>query len=212
MVDLIIFDCDGVLVDSEPIINRVFVQMLADYCHALDYEQTLREFSGATLADRLKSTGQRLGWTPPPDFRASFDRRLAEALRQELRPVPGIRSVLDRLERPWCVASNGSKEDIRTRLEIAGFLPHYRPVLFSAEEVAQGKPAPDLFLHVATVMGVGHHRCVVVDDSLPGVRAGVLAGMTVFGFARLTGPDVLRAAGAIVFDDMSALPDILGRL
>jgi HAD superfamily hydrolase (TIGR01509 family) len=200
-----------VLVDSEPLINRVFVQMLTNCGHSLDYEQTLREFSGATLADRLAVTQRRLRWTPLPDFRARFDRRLIEALRHDLRSVPGIRSVLDQLERPWCVASNGSKEDVRTRLEIAGFLPHYSPRLFSAEEVAQGKPAPDLFLHVAAAMGVGHHRCVVVEDSLPGVRAGVLAGMTVFGFARLTSPDLLREAGAIVFDDMASLSSLLER-
>lgn len=211
MPDLIIFDSDGVLVDSEPIINRVFVQMLAESGHSLDYELTLRELSGATLADRFATAQARLRWTPPQDFRASFDRRLLEALRRELHPVPGIRNVLDRLESPWCVASNGSEEDIRARLAIAGLLERYDPPLFSATAVAHGKPAPDLFLHAAAVMGAACDRSVVVEDSLRGVQAGVSAGMTVFGFARLTSPDVLREAGAIVFDDMALLPDLLRR-
>lgn len=211
MPDLIIFDCDGVLVDSEPIINRVFVQMLAECGHSLDNDRTLREFSGATMADRLAATQQRLGWTPPQDFTASFDRRLARALTRELRPVPGILRVLDRLERPWCVASNGSQEDIKLRLGLAGLLEHFNPRLFSAADVAHGKPAPDLFFHAAASMGTAQDRCVVVEDSVPGVRAAVLAGMTVLGFARLTDPDILREAGAIVFDDMSSLPGLLER-
>jgi HAD superfamily hydrolase (TIGR01509 family) len=211
MPDLIIFDSDGVLVDSEPIINRVFVQMLAECGHSMDYDRTLREFSGATMADRLAATRQRLGWTPPQDFTASFDRRLAEVLRRELRPVPGIRRVLDRLEGPWCVASNGSQEDITLRLRLAGLLEHFTPRLFSATEVAHGKPAPDLFLHAAAAMGMAPDRCVVVEDSLRGVQAGVRAGMTVFGFARLTDPDILREGGAIVFDDVFSLPGLLER-
>jgi HAD superfamily hydrolase (TIGR01509 family) len=211
MPDLIIFDSDGVLVDSEPIINSVFVQMLAECGHSVDYDRTLREFSGATMADRLAATQQRLHWTPPQDFTASFDTRLAQALRRELRPVPGIRRVLDRLERPWCVASNGSHEDIKLRLRLAGVLERFQPPLFSAADVAHGKPAPDLFLHAAAAMGMAPDRCVVVEDSLRGVQAGVRAGMTVLGFARITDPDILREAGAIVFDDVFSLPGLLER-
>lgn len=208
---LIIFDCDGVLVDSEPIINRVFVEMLAENGHSVDYDLTLREFSGATMADRLATMQQRLRWIPPPDFRADFDRRLLDALERELRPVPGVVPVLDSVECPWCVASNGSHSDIRTRLGLAGLLERFNPPLFSASDVAHAKPAPDLFLHAAAGMGAAPDRCTVVEDSLRGVQAAVAAGMTVFGLARLTSPGVLRAAGAIVFEDMARLPDLLRR-
>jgi HAD superfamily hydrolase (TIGR01509 family) len=211
MPDLIIFDCDGVLVDSEPIINRVFVQMLAECGHSLDYDLTVREFSGATMTDRLATMQQRLDWTPPPDFRTDFDRRLLEALERELRPVPGVVPILDSLEWPWCVASNASHDDMRTRLGLAGLLERFNPRLFSASEVTHAKPAPDLFLHAAAVMGAAHDRCAVVEDSVRGVQAGVSAGIAVLGFARLTSPDLLRAAGAIVFEDMALLPDLLKR-
>jgi HAD superfamily hydrolase (TIGR01509 family) len=207
--DLIIFDCDGVLVDSEPIINRVFVQMLAECGHLLDYDLTGREFSGATMADRLATTRQRLHWTPPPDFKAHFDRRLLDALERELRPVPGVLPVLDSLECRWCVASNGSHDDMRTRLGLAGLLERFNPRLFSASEVTHAKPAPDLFLYAAAVMDAAPDQCAVVEDSVRGVQAGVSAGMTVLGFARLTSPDILREAGAIVFEDMRLLPDLL---
>ncbi len=209
MIDAIIFDCDGVLVDSEPIVNRLFVEMLGEAGYRLDYEQTLREFSGGTMAGRLASTERRFGWRAPADFTSRFDRRLSAALERDLRPVPGAREVLATLSVPWCVASNGSHEDVRRRLGWAGLLPELDPPVFSASEVPAGKPAPDLFLHGATCMGVRPDRCVVVEDSVPGVRAGVAAGMSVLGLARLTSARDLRDAGARVFGEMSALPALL---
>jgi HAD superfamily hydrolase (TIGR01509 family) len=208
-IELIIFDCDGVLVDSEPIVNRLFVEMLGELGYHLDYERTLRESSGGTMAMRMSSTQQRLGWQPPADFTAQFDRRLSAALQRELRPVPGVRALLADLLVPWCVASNGSHDDVRSRLDYAGLLAEFDPPAFSATEVAVGKPAPDLFLHAAARMTTRPDRCVVVEDSVPGVRAGVAAGMPVFGLARLTNPGDLREAGATVFEDMSELPGLL---
>ena len=171
--------------------------MLAECGHSVDYDRTLREFSGATMADRLAATRQRLGWTPPGISQPASTDALPRCSGVSSVPVPGIRRVLDRLERPWCVASNGSQEDITLRLRLAGLLEHFNPRLFSATKVAHGKPAPDLFLHAAAAMGTAPDRCVVVEDSLRGVQAGVRAGMTVLGFARLTSPDALREAGAM---------------
>src|SRR6266540_4921742 len=114
--DLIIFDCDGVLVDSEPIVNRVFVEMLGELGYALDYEATLREFSGAAMRTRLETNQQRLGWSPPAGFVRHFERRLLDAMRRNLQPVPGIREVLNQLRRPWCAASNGTPDEMRFRL------------------------------------------------------------------------------------------------
>lgn len=210
-VDLIIFDNDGVLVDSEPLVNRLFVEMLGELGHPLDYEHTLREFSGGTMAGRLAVIEPRLGWRAPAEFTAEYDRRLRVILERELRPVPGIRPVLSRLSCPWCVASNATLDDVRSRLGWAGLLADVAPPMFSATQVACGKPAPDLFLHAAATMGIPPARCVVVEDSVPGVQAAVAAGMPVLGFARLTSPDALRDAGAEVFDDMALLPRRLQR-
>ncbi|HEV7732612.1 MAG TPA: HAD family hydrolase [Candidatus Binatia bacterium] len=208
--DLIIFDNDGVLVDSEPIVNRLFVEMLGELGHSLDYEGTLREFSGGTMAGRLAVIEPRLGWRAPAEFTAEYDRRLRARLARELRPIPGIRQVLSELSRPWCVASNAAPEDMCGRLGWAGLLADFAPPMFSATQVPRGKPAPDLFLYAAATMGAAPDRCVVVEDSVPGVQAAVAAGMPVLGFARLTSPDALRAAGAAVFDDMSLLPELVG--
>ena len=208
--DLIIFDCDGVLVDSEPIVNQVFVDMLGELGYTLDYEATLREFSGGSMGGRLATSSQRLGWSPPAGFVADFNRRLRDAMRRDLRAVAGVRQILDLLPRPWCVVSNGAQEDIRFRLGRAGLLDDFEPYLFSASEVAQPKPAPDVFLHAARSMAVAPQRCGVIEDSVTGVRAGVEAGMIVFGFARLTPARLLHEAGARVFERMSDLPAMLG--
>jgi HAD superfamily hydrolase (TIGR01509 family) len=207
--DLIIFDCDGVLIDSEPIVNRVFVEMLSELGYALDYEATLREFSGAALSTRLETTQQRLGWSPPAGFVRDFEHRLLDTMRCNLQPVPGIREALNQLRRPWCVASNGAPDDMRFRLGRAELLKDFEPHLFSAIEVARPKPAPDLFLHAARSMGVLPAHCVIIEDSVTGVRAGVEAGMVVFGFARLTPSNLLQGAGARVFERMSDLPKLL---
>jgi phosphoglycolate phosphatase len=207
--DLIIFDCDGVLIDSEPIVNRVFVEMLGELGYRLDYEATLREFSGAAMRSRLETSQQRFGWSPPAGFVRDFEQRLLDAMRRHLRPVPGVREVLDQLRRPRCVASNGTHDDMRFRLGLTELLEDFEPYLFSASEVARPKPAPDLFLHAAQSMSVAPERCVIIEDSVTGVHAGVEAGMTVFGLARLTPAALLQDAGARVFDRMGDLPKLL---
>jgi HAD superfamily hydrolase (TIGR01509 family) len=207
--DLIIFDCDGVLVDSEPIVNRVFVEMLEELGFTLDFEGSLREFAGSSMSNRLRVTQQRLGWVAPQDFSSHFDRRLNKVMESELRPVPGVAEVLGKLSLPWCVASNGGQEDMRFRLQKAGLLRWFDGKMFSASEVSEGKPAPDIFVHVAKRMGVEPSRCAVIEDSLPGVQAGVAAGMVVFGYARLTSHQTLQKAGARVFEGMTELPRLL---
>ena len=207
--DLIIFDCDGVLVDSEPIVNRVFVEMLAESGFTLDYERSLKEFAGSSMSNRLQVTQQRLGWVAPRDFVAHFDRRLKKVMESELRPVPGVGEVLGQLSLPRCVASNGSPEDMRFRLQKAGLLGWFDGKMFSASEVSKGKPAADLFLYAAKRLRVEPSRCAVIEDSLPGVQAGVSAGMVVFGYAHLTSHQTLQKAGARVFESMTELPGLL---
>jgi len=208
---LVIFDCDGVLVDSEPIADRVFGRMLAEQGLALSGGEMAELFLGRTMAHCLALAADRLGRPLPADFEAEHDRRLFDALAAELVLVPGVTRVLEGLASPFCVASNGSPDKLRLSLARVGLLPRFEGRLFSAAEVARGKPAPDLFLHAASRMGVAPAACVVVEDSPAGVAAGVAAGMSVLGFAACTPAARLREAGAgQVFATMDELPALLG--
>ena len=208
---LVIFDCDGVLVDSEPIANRVFAQMLAGQGLVLSDTQMFELFVGRTMAHCMALAAERLGRPLPEGFEAEHDRRLFDALAVELQAVPGVTQVLDGLVAPFCVASNGDPDKLRFSLAQVGLLPRFEGRLFSAAEVARGKPAPDLFLHAARRMGAEPASCVVVEDSPAGVAAGAAAGMRVLGFAASTPAARLREAGAQhIFSRMDELPALLG--
>jgi HAD superfamily hydrolase (TIGR01509 family) len=207
--DLVIFDCDGVLVDSEPIANRLFATMLGEIGLPVTYEETVQQFMGCAQATVVTMIEQRLGRPLPPEFMADFATRMYAAFRRELRPVPGIVSALDHIAAPICVASSGDLTKIRTALDLTDLLRRFEGRLFSATEVARGKPFPDLFLHAAQRMGARPARCAVIEDSPLGVQAGIAAGMRVFGYARLSPPETLAAAGAHVFSEMAALPGLL---
>jgi beta-phosphoglucomutase-like phosphatase (HAD superfamily) len=205
LYDLIIFDCDGVLVDSEPIVNRVFVDMVAELGHSLDYEATLRHFSGGNMAKRLAYMEHDLGSGSHRTASSTHSIGVLRAvLERDLRSGAGNHGGVG--GRPYAMV-RGVERHARGHAHAArdrGLLAQFDPPLFSATEVTRPKPAPDLFLHAAAAMGTAAGRCVVVEDSVPGVEAGVAAGMTVLGFARITEADALGEAGADVFDDMSA--------
>lgn len=207
--ELVIFDCDGVLVQSEALVNRLFVEMIAEVGFALDEGESLREFSGVALASRVAVVVARFGWSSPDGFVKAFLGRLSTVVAKELRATEGVRDAIEALTTPYCVASNGIPEEIQARLTAAGLFDLFPKWRFSASEVAHPKPAPDVYLHAARTLGVVPSRCVVIEDSLPGVRAAVLAGMPVLAYASATDPNVLRTVGAIVFDDMRALPALL---
>ena len=209
--ELVIFDCDGVLVDSERITNTVFAQMLAELGLERSLEEMYRDFVGRSMAACMQRVERLLGRPPPADFRARLEARSFEALRRELRPVEGIGAALDALDVPCCVASSGGHDKMRLTLGVTGLLARFDGRLFSATEVARGKPWPDVFLHAAARMGADPSRTAVVEDSPAGVRAGVAAGMTVFGYAGMMDADALRAAGAVTFRRMEALPELLSR-
>ncbi len=143
------------------------------------------------------------------DFVERLQARTYEAFRRELRAVPGVHAALDSIRTPVCVASSGEPEKIRLTLGLTGLLERFEGRLFSAAEVSRGKPHPDLFLHVAQSLGVSAERCVVVEDSRPGVRAALAAGMLALGYAGRGNGQELAAVGATVFDDMSELPRVL---
>ena len=207
--DLVIFDCDGVLVNSEPLTNKVYVQMLGEFGYQVDAEQYLHEFSGTYVHDRVEVTSQRLNWTPPADFLSTFNERLSTVTKAELRPVVGVQSLIESLTVPVCVASNGSREEIALRLKTAKLTDYFGKAIFSGLEVPHPKPEPDVFLAAAKAFNLSPDRCVVVEDSVPGVTAAVRAGMMVYGHAALTSAKSLQKAGAIPFDNMMELQTIL---
>jgi HAD superfamily hydrolase (TIGR01509 family) len=212
--DLVIFDNDGVLVDSEPISNRLLADYLTELGHPTSYEDSVRDYMGSALHRVhdlvLARTGQRL----PDDFDEVFHARVFAAFQRQLRPVPGVVGVLEKLSvdgRSYCVASSGSHERIRVGHRTTGLDRWFDDTrIFSSEDVGRGKPAPDLFLHAAERMGAVPARCVVVEDSPLGVQAAVAAGMDVYGFTAMT--PASRLAGATrLFADMGELADLLVR-
>lgn len=206
--DLVIFDCDGVLVDSEPLVNRAFVDVLHDDGVRLDLETCLARFTGASLASRVAAVRADHGWRPSDTFDRDFQARLTGLLDRELRPVSGVRDAVAGLVVRRCVASNGTLAEMRGRLAKVELLDLFTPHLFSATDRPRPKPSPDVYLHAASTMGVEPDFCAVVEDSVPGVQAGMAAGMTVFGYAP-RGSTELAQLGAHVFTSMAELPALL---
>lgn len=209
--DLVIFDCDGVLVDSEPIANRVFAEQLATVGVRMEVREVMARFVGKTRDGCLALAAELAGRALPGDFAAAWDAALFDALAREVRPVAGIEAVLDTLAHPFCVASNSSPRRLRLVLECTGLVRRFEGLQFSAADVARPKPAPDLFLHAASRLGVAPSRCVVVEDTPTGARAAREAGMRVLAYAGAPHADRARLAseGAMLFDDMSALHGLL---
>jgi HAD superfamily hydrolase (TIGR01509 family) len=210
--ELVIFDLDGVLVDSEPISSRVTAAALKEVGIEISEADVCDRFLGVATASMLRAIEVEHGCCLPESFQKTLRARVLKAFKQSLEPVPGVQAVLDSLALDRCVASSSHPDRIHRSLELVGLLDRFRPNLFSATMVDHGKPAPDLFLLAAASMRVEPRRCLVIEDSEVGVRAGKAAGMTVFGFAgashvrRETHGPRLEAAGAdVVFADMTAL-------
>ncbi|WP_406439019.1 HAD family hydrolase [Streptomyces sp. NBC_00631] len=210
--DLVIFDNDGVLVDSEPISNRLLAAYLTELGHRTSYEDSIRDYMGSAMHRVhelvLERTGQRL----PEDFDDVFHARVFAAFEEELKPVAGAAGVLEQLAAagvPYCVASSGSHERIRVGHRTTGLDRWFdESRIFSSQDVGRGKPAPDLFLYAAERMGVVPGRCAVVEDSPLGVQAAVAAGMDVYGFTAMTPADRLQGATQL-FSDLGQLADLL---
>jgi HAD superfamily hydrolase (TIGR01509 family) len=207
--DLVIFDCDGVLVESEALACQIYVQLFAEYGFHLDYTETLHKFYGVTLTNRLKVSAQELGWTPPDEFVPLFNQRLLELSESELHTIPHIHELIESLNVPMCVASNGSRDEIEFRLKVANLTERFGDAIFSGTEVPHPKPAPDVYLAAARAFQTPPERCVVIEDSILGVTAGVRAGMKVYGHATFNSTESLHAAGAIPFNNMLELKAIL---
>jgi HAD superfamily hydrolase (TIGR01509 family) len=209
--ELIIFDSDGVLVDSEIIALTVLVRTASEEGVTISEEDAIRSFRGVKMADCVREIERRLGRDVRDTFIDDVRRATALAFDAELKPVEGIHAALAEITAPVCVASNGPMSKLTHALGLAKLLEHFQGRIFSAYEVGSWKPDPGLFLHAAQTLGAHPSRCVVVEDSLPGVRAATAAGMRVLGF---TGGDPsveqeLAASCDELFHRMSDLPALL---
>ncbi len=202
MVDLVIFDCDGVLIDSEIISAEMLVAELGQLGVAIDLDFVARHFLGRSYPVVMDQIRRDFGLNLPPSFEAAYRERLLAAFEARLAVMPDARDVLERLATPFCVATSSSHARAVRSLQIAGLGHLAGPRLFTAGMVAQGKPAPDLFLHAAAACGAVPARCLVIEDSLNGIRAARAAGMEVW---RFTGGSHLAGRDLAAPDD--ARPD-----
>ncbi len=210
---LVIFDCDGVLVDSETIANRIMAEAITATGIPMTYEECRARFVGGTLQRVIDTLEEWLGKPLPAGWKEAFEARRNAAFREELKPVPGIAAALEAIRvsgTPICVASSGSLEKMNLTLGLTGLKTPFGGKLFSATMVSHGKPEPDLFLYAAEQMGQAPENCVVVEDSLLGVTAAMAAGMRVLAYAAEGDADALTAAGGLPFTDMAELPGLLG--
>jgi HAD superfamily hydrolase (TIGR01509 family) len=210
-VDLVIFDCDGVLIDSEIIACAVEARLLTDIGYPMTTEEVVRRFAGIADRDMISAIEKDWGRPLPEDYRVRRRALIRDACERELRAVPGVADVVGRLSKRICVASSSTPAWLNHTLGLVGLHERFAPNIFSASMVERGKPAPDIFLYAAERMGAAPARCLVIEDSAPGVKAGKAAGMTVFGFvgASHCGPDHgerLRQAGAdAIYAEMASL-------
>jgi HAD superfamily hydrolase (TIGR01509 family) len=213
---LVIFDCDGVLVDSEVIASRIFAECLGEAGIALSVYEAMRFGVGKSAVTLALAVEKEFGRTLPVGFTEGMRARVIDVFSRELKPVDGIGALLSALTLSRCVASNSHIDRVRHALATTGLLPHLDPHIYTAAMVARGKPAPDLFLHAATQHGVAPAQCLVVEDSLSGVSAALAAEMPVVGFVggshcRSGHAEAMLEAGcAQVFVRMEELAEFLG--
>ncbi len=211
---LVIFDCDGVLVDTERTTNRTLATLVTELGFPITGPECQQRFMGRTLENVQEMVEDLIGGALSDDWPDQVRSRDLEAFKAGVEAIPGVAEVLDDLDRrniPYCVGSSGRYQKMRTTLGSSGLLPRLEGRLYSAEDCTRGKPAPDVFLLAAKSMGFAPDQCVVVEDSLPGVHAARAAGMRPYAFVDDPACDreAMRAAGGILFDAMKDLPDML---
>jgi len=209
-ISLVIFDCDGVLVDTERIAVRIDVAVLAELGWKMSEAEVIERFMGKSDDAMTREIEAHTGRKLPEGWEAPFRHLYREAFAAELTPVPGVVEALDAITLPTCVASSGTHEKIRYTLGLTGLYDRFAGRIFSVDDVRRGKPAPDLFLHAAGRMGAVPERCAVVEDSPYGVQAARAAGMRAFGYAGgLIPRRALEGPHTVIFDDMRDLPRLL---
>ena len=210
---LVIFDCDGVLVDSEPIAARLTAEAVSELGWEMSAELAKTEFLGDTFSNIIRRVEERIGRKVPEDWPAKSQASLLAALERELQRVPGVLTAIHALRAAGvelAVGSQGSHQKMQLTLSVTGLLPFFDGRIFSASQVAHPKPAPDLFLLAASTFGVAPAQTVVVEDSTRGVKAALAAGMRILGYTASVGGPAIIAAGAEPIDDLSLVPTMLG--
>ena len=209
-VELVIFDCDGVLIDSERLAVKVDVLALRELGWHLTEAEVISRFMGRSDREARTAIEDHLGRKLPDGWKEQVEQRYRETFANDLVPVAGVLEALDRIALPTCVASSATHEHLRYTLGLTGLYERFAGRIFSADDVALGKPAPDLFLYAAEQMAADPAGCVVVEDSRPGVEAARAAGMRVLAFSGgIASAETLVGPGTIVFEDMRELPRLL---
>jgi len=206
----IIFDSDGVLVDSETLSAKVFQEMALELGLELDFEKAVEQFAGTSMKDNLQYIRENIQGPMPEDFEKEFRSRTYEVFKKELKAVPGIKEVIDKLQVPFCVASSGPIEKIRLNLGLVSLLDRFENRIFSSYDIGKWKPDPGIFLHAAREMGYKPVECLVIEDSAAGIRAAISGGFMVFALARKNRKEHFEQLGAVAFEDMKELERLLG--
>lgn len=209
--ELLIFDCDGVIVDSEGISARVFAEEVLKYGYTASAETLRKELAGGNFAESKAFVERQLNKKLPDDFEQKFRQRTFEVFAEEIQPIDGIENILKRIQRPFCLASNAPRNKIDLNLRTTKLLPYFEGRIYSAYELQIWKPDPQFYLTVAKSMGFPPEKCVVIEDSKFGVRSAHSAGIRVYGYTAGESykTEELAREGAIPFDHMGILEHIL---
>jgi HAD superfamily hydrolase (TIGR01509 family) len=205
----IIFDCDGVLVDSEKVANRILAELIQPYGIDMSPAEVTSRFKGAKMANVILEVEALAGRSLPDDFVPLYRKEMYAAFENELEPIDGIAEALDAITNPKCVASSGPLEKMDITLSTAGLSKYFRGKIFSSYVINSWKPAPDLFLHAASEMGFDPQDCIVVEDSSFGVEAAIAADMNVLCYCEDHDGEEMESLGAHIFHRMNALPDLI---
>lgn len=210
MIKCIIFDCDGVLVDTEKIGNGILLSMAAEHGFKMEIEEAYRDFNGRNLKDCFRHIEEAIDKKLPESFEADYRQKSFEAFKTQAKPMEGVLSFIEKLNIAYCVASSGPVEKIRLNLEVAGLLDKFEGKIFSSYQINSWKPEPGIFLHAAKEMGFAVKDCIVLEDSKAGVKAGMQGGFKVYGFANGYNNADLEEEGAVLFESYKELSAILG--
>lgn len=205
----VIFDCDGVLVDSEPIANQVLVEMANEHGANIDLDYALKNFKGTSMQNCYDQVAKLASQRLSDDFMSDFRKRSFESFEKNIQPITGVTDVVENLDIPFCVASSGPENKIRLNLELTGLLPHFEGNIFSCFTIKKWKPDPGVFLWAAETIGFHPSECLVVEDSMSGVTAALSGGFDVFGFTAHDYNNELEGNATLTFSDMSQLLDLM---
>ena len=209
-VKCVIFDCDGTLVDSEPLTNKVIAEMAGELGIEMTWEEATKLWGGKTIDAVVYGMRELSGSDLPDDWVPRLVQKVSEAYKYDLVPMDGISEVLESMKLAKCVASNGRPGHVENSLKLTGLYKYFEGRVYTASEVANPKPDPALFLYAADKMGFSKDECVVIEDSIIGVTASVRAGIRVLGLVKMSSKEELIEAGAEPFTNMRELPKLLG--